>query len=541
MRWLLLALVPALVGLPAPQGGAQVLPECPPPTLEPNPCPLWEARLDHPGGHRGPLKPEEEDYATSVAISPSGDRVFATGQVWDPVSGYDIWTLAHDAASGAELWRARHDGPESLHDRGHAIGVSPDGSLLYVTGEEDASYESPRRGHSVTLAYETATGALAWTASYLGPAAYAATRDLAVGPEGSRIYVTGTELDQVAGGPDAVDAATVAYDARTGEEEWATRYDSGGTDGANGIAVSPDGGQVYVAGQGFASEPTGIDYLAIAYDSGIDDTVGESSGGEQLWVAHLNGPGPFQDVASSVAVSPDGATVALVGITGGSLSPGVVTVNQVTTVVYEAGSGSKLWEDTWAPTDEACGLMGDCWGFGFDIAFDPQGTSVFVGGGAKEGGEASLLLIAYDARSGARRWLDQLGVPAHDGMANVFAIDLSDAGDRLVATGHAAVVLDGCFVISLFAGCVPTGIANDYMTALYDPATGERLWTARYNSSPAGTDYDFGFDVVLSPDGSKAYVTGFLGYRGAGDSTKLPDQDWSDWGTLAYELPSGNG
>jgi DNA-binding beta-propeller fold protein YncE len=87
---------------------------------------------------------------------------------------------------------------------------------------------------------------------------------VAVSPDGSRVFVTGYS----AGSVSYNDYATVAYDAPTGKEVWARRYNgpANGLDAANSIAVSPDGSRVFVTGSSSGSNGYG-DYATIAYSA----------------------------------------------------------------------------------------------------------------------------------------------------------------------------------------------------------------------------------------------------------------------------------
>src|SRR5207247_1481802 len=103
--------------------------------------------------------------------------------------------------------------------------------------------------------------------------------DIAVGPDGSRVYVTGvTGLSQSG---DLADYATVAYDAASGAQLWFSRYDSGaGYDSADTIAVSPDGTRIYVTGYTTQpDDPLAHDYTTVAYDA---------TSGSQLWATTFN-------------------------------------------------------------------------------------------------------------------------------------------------------------------------------------------------------------------------------------------------------------
>jgi len=111
-----------------------------------------------------------------------------------------------------------------------------------------------------TEAYAATTGAIRWTAHFQGPVAGSLSlpEDLAVSPDGARVYITGS--NQAAAGQDQF--VTVAYDAATGAEAWVGRYGHPTkASSAYGVAVSPDSSKVYVTG-GTASYGTTIGYAS---------------------------------------------------------------------------------------------------------------------------------------------------------------------------------------------------------------------------------------------------------------------------------------
>src|SRR5437763_1731821 len=114
-------------------------------------------------------------------------------------------------------------------------------------------------------AVDAATGAQRWE-SFYDPGAHPAA--VAVSPDGGTVFVTGDH--------------TVAYDAATGAQRWAVPSPGKSLD----MVAAPGGGQVFVTGFGGT----------VAYDA---------ASGAPLW-AH---PGD----ARSIAVSPDGSTVVATG------------------------------------------------------------------------------------------------------------------------------------------------------------------------------------------------------------------------------------
>src|SRR6266699_1021560 len=177
---------------------------------------LWLARYDGPGGGF--------DFAQSVAVSPGGATVFITGSSPGLTSGADYATVAYDAATGAQLWASRYSGPGNADDHAGSVGVSPGGGTVFVTGGSTRTGAITGDDY-VTIAYNAATGARRWLSRYNG---HANLKDfahsLATGPGGREVFVTGASHGRRSG----VDYATVAYNAATGAQLWARRYNGPG-------------------------------------------------------------------------------------------------------------------------------------------------------------------------------------------------------------------------------------------------------------------------------------------------------------------------
>ena len=212
---------------------------------------LWAKRYNGPGNG--------DDTALSVAASPTGKAVFITGYSKGATSDQDYATIAYNATTGAQLWANRYNGPGNGIDQGHAVAVSPDGRIVFVTGHSKAATSGQ---DYTTIAYNATTGARLWANRYNGPAnATDGAASLAISPTGTTLFVTGASK----GAGTGYDYATIAYRATTGARLWIQRYNgpANGDDVAMSMAASPAGNTVFVTGR--SQGATGPDYATIAY------------------------------------------------------------------------------------------------------------------------------------------------------------------------------------------------------------------------------------------------------------------------------------
>lgn len=422
---------------------------------DPNP-PLWLARYNGVGN--------SHDFARSLTVSPDGSKLFVTGSSPGFDDNTDYATVAYEARSGAELWTALYDGPRKGADIPVSLAVSFDGAKLFVTGYSDGSGGSSGNWDYATIAYDAVSGERLWAAHYEGSGNSADfAMSLAVSPDGSKLFVTGYSL-----GLDlAYDFATLAYDAGSGEQLWAARFDRGGEKAqAYSLAVSPDGSKVFVAGES-GGWGTGDDYATLAYDAPT---------GALLWTARYDGTGNH-DGASSLSVSPDGSRIF---VTGGSDASNLAP--DYATVAYDATGGAELWVSRYnGPGNWLDGTR--------SLAVSPDGSRVFVTG-PSFGSDRSrdYATVAYNAASGMELWVSRYDEGNFDDEAYYVAV--SSDGSKVFVTGESHASLSG----------------NDYATLAYDAANGGRLWTARYDGIGS---YDGARSLAVSPDGSKLFVTGY--------------------------------
>jgi len=431
---------------------------------------LWAKLYNGPGN--------SSSQAFSVTTSPDGSTVYVTGGSGDNGTA-DYTTVAYNAATGAQRWVSRYNGGVTAF----SVAVSPDGSTVFVTGYSAAGTQS---GFDyATVAYNAATGAQRWAKLYSGLGNEGGQAFwLAVSPDGKTVFVTGAS--GVANN-DAEDYATVAYNAATGAQRWAKRYNGPGNsnDYAESVAVSPTGNEVFVTGYSAAGPQSSYDYATVAYSAAT---------GAQLWAKRYNGPINSGSTAYSVAVSPDGKTVFVTGDTRNAASG-----SDFATVAYDAATGAQLWVKLYN-------------GGGFSgnnppklVAVSPDGKTVFVTGDVA-GPSYDYATVAYNAATGAQLWAKRYDGPGHnDDVAESVAV--SPTGGTVYVTGYS----DG------------VNLQPDYATVAYNTATGARLWVSRYNI-PNNTAGAVAFSVTVSPSGT-VFVTG--------ETHPSSTSNW-EYATIAY-------
>jgi hypothetical protein len=350
------------------------------------------------------------DVGRALRVSPDSSTVYVTGRSHGLTTGDDYATVAYDVPTGKQLWASSYTGPKAGDDEATSLGVSPDGATVFVTGH---SHGASSGADYATVAYDASTGTQLWVSRYNGPAnADDAGLALGVSPDGSSVYVTGRSPSSEGG----IDYATVGYDATSGAQRWATRYNgpANGDDVALSLGVSADGGSVFVTGDS-AGLGRGADYATAAYDS---------STGAERWVSRYNGPANTGDVAQSLGSSPDSSTVFVTGDSQGSGS-----ADDYATVAYEASNGAQVWARRYngpANHDDVARA----------ISLSPDGATAFVTGHSR--GSASgedYATVAYRSSTGARLWVSR-----YNGLANgndsATGLGVSPDGSTVFAAGR---------------------------------------------------------------------------------------------------------
>jgi outer membrane protein assembly factor BamB len=385
-----------------------------------------------------------DDNATDVVTSPDGARVFTFGTSESPRHDSNYRIVAYDSSSGAQQWTKQYDAPAHGDDVPHGVVVSPDGLTVFVTG---SSQGAGGTSDIFTIAYRASSGVTLWQVRSHSPAGVSAVGDaIAVTPDGAEVVVSGNSGNEhllfaydvdtgvrrwatrdeasygssVGVSPDGTkvvvtghtgsDIQTVAYRTSDGRALWNKRFDGGHEDYPVDLVVSPDGSRVFVAG--ISEGPPSADFRTIAY---------RTSTGAQLWTRRADGAAHLDDSASSVDVTPDGATVIVTGTSRGT------SRSEALTVAYDTATGTKRWSKRFANASQPV--------FVADGAANPVRKEFYVtgelGGSLEPPMRSKLVTIAYSTTTGTRLWtviydpgefVSRGGLAVHPGGTDLFVV-----------------------------------------------------------------------------------------------------------------------
>jgi sugar lactone lactonase YvrE len=281
--------------------------------------------------------------------------------------------------------------------------VLDDAGNSYITGISGSSSNT-----DITTAAHGPDGTLVWSRTFNGPENWHdQARGLALSPDGGILYVVGNTP-----GPQSfAQVLLLAYDTGNGSLLMARQYSSGPGTSEHGAAVATDpAGNIYIGG---GTVGDGADALILAFDPA----------GQLLWKQTWDGPAfaPYsQDQAFEVIIHPDGNPVVLIY--------GVMASNHPDYIVnkYAAGSGAMLWSARWGSNGQDSPN---------DMEIDAQG-GVYVTGSAILGTD-HFSTIKLNGATGALVWqaYDHIGYSSGgralslDGQGGVYITGSSDPDD----------------------------------------------------------------------------------------------------------------
>jgi WD40 repeat protein len=238
--------------------------------------------------------------------------------------------------------------------------------------------------------------------------------------------------------------------------------------------------------------------------------VGQQStavpGGTQVWL-QLFGGAHLSATATSVAASPNKAVVYVTGITAKTQ----IGLRNEVTVAYNAATGKQLWLERYQGTGRhprgSAGVP--------SITVSPDGATVYVAGDLARGGHNDYLVLAYNAATGAQRWV--VTPLAYGSAAQFQAVAVSPDSKTVYVTGR----------LDFFGGMA----AKSYDTIALNAATGATVWNANTKFPPHV--FHFITSIAVSPDGSTVYIAGSSGTVAYNAATGA--QLWLDAYKQAYD------
>jgi len=421
----------------------------------------------------------------------------------------------HAALVTSQEWVRRYNGgPSSSWNRGQAIAVRRDGSIVVV----GTSSTPTTRDDFVTLAYAP-DGTPLWTNRYDGPNQGDDNAQFVATAETGEVWVAGHST------PDPSnwrvgDAVVIRY-ASNGVPVWTNRYTSFGTNSVYATALAVDGlGNAYITAMAsyFPSSGFGspVENAIIKYDLA----------GTAVWTRHYlaSAPDTGEDTHDVEALALDAAgNLCIAGITGSA------HYDTGTSIVKSGGGGGMgIWTN-----HHPRGFISTP-----SLMVDREGGVIVTG--VRWDGSAVIYVVLKCSTNGASVWTNVLSGPLYQGgnmpmtvpdpAGNVFLVGgspgawsgglyqilkLSPNGVPLWTNLHADLGLTNAMIydsaVDSAGNLHLTGYAaapgrsdRDWVTVKYS-GDGQPVWTNRFDG-PDGTD-DLPFALAVDGAGS-VYVTG---------------------------------
>lgn len=435
--------------------------------------------------------------ALSIALSADGTNAYVAAELDDAVA-----TFTRNAQTGALTFTgALHNGVGNVQGLfgAFALAVSPDGYAVYVVA---------RMGDSLAaLARNTSTGTLTFTQVERGAAGgvdgLRAAESVALSPDGNHAYVTAADDDAV---------SVFARNSQTGTLTFVAVERNGlagvtGLREPQGIVVSPDGANVYVASDRdngavavFHRDPTSGELSFVEAQQGGAGGVDTLRGARSLGVSpegtHLYVACPSDNEVTLFDRDPASGALSYLGAVPGLSGASAITAssdgNQVYVTSWTADSISAFLRDpltgllTFVQSKQngVNGVTG--LGAARALSLSPDGSSLYVAGRSDD----SISVFARQVLGGALSFEEsqQDGINGVDGLAGASAVVVHPSGSQVYAVGQ-----------------------DDDAVAVFDrnPANGTLSFVQVRRHGSGGVEGLTGpTSVAVSPDGTNVYVTG---------------------------------
>jgi len=442
----------------------------------------------------------------NIIVSPDGAHVYVTGNTDNAVAAF-----SRNISTGALTFvEVEKDGVSGVDGIGGAqdVAISPDGVYVYVTGSNDDAV--------AVFSRNTSTGALTFIEFIQRIIGVNEGLDevsgIVVSPGGRYVYLSSPADDAIAVYKRNTATGNLSY--HDVEKDGISGVD--GLNGIYGIAVSPDGKNVYTAAfyddaiDMFQVDPGLGPHLRMfmsSYDFGavgIGDTVAaavaavKNSGDARASVTGISTPGgAFFSTTTFPQIVPPGSTktvsISFSPTAADSYSSAFTLSTDDTehsTLEFTASGTGTLpvgEHDMRLIETEKDGVSGvDGLGGAADVIVSRDGAHVYTAGSS----DNAVTLFTRDASTGALTYSTVYtdGTSGVDGLAGASALALSPDGAHLYVAGETE---------------------NKIAAFNRNSTTGTLTFIAAYEDGVSGVDGLAGArDIVLSPDGVHVYVAG---------------------------------